>query len=571
MRLSHLLEFLTRKPLRAVLGLFALILMPVCSAQDPVLAAGDQYSLGVNKDGVLFAWGLNTSGQLGDGTVISRSRPVRITGINPVNTVAAGGAHVLALLNDKTVWSWGQNGSGQLGDGSTTARSKPGVVPGLKNIIAVAAGQGFSLALRDDNTLWAWGRNNFGQLGDGSKLARSTPVQVVLPNPPADFRGFTQIAAGAYHGMALDHEGRLYTWGDNFYGQLGLGNNSSVMVPTFVSNVADLTRIYAGFASSYAISTSSLVLAWGMNSTQQLGMQDEVARNVPTCISDDCVGVVTPTTMLKVNALYVGYHHVLARDPVQDLYYWGLNSVGQLGNQPETFLPVQYPTKNTTTTRKTAEFMTGFAAGDAHTLGIDLDGYVFGWGSNTAGQLGNNNPTETFNKIPAKVFNPIGVEKLNLRVSIAAGTDQTPDNVTFEDVTDVGLRSEVRSSEITITGIDGPTPLSVAGGEYVVNPGNPINASDFSSSNGTVNVGDRIVVRHFSPATHATKTTTVLTVGGERISFESTTAQKSSDGSGGGCTLVQGQGDLSIFLLLLVVVWLQFRKHRGENKCGQCP
>lgn len=549
------------KCLRALLSLALMMLSPICLAQEPSLNAGDQYSMAVNKDGVLFAWGLNSSGQLGNGTTTSSSRPVRITGINAVAQIAAGGGHVLARLADNSVWAWGQNGSGQLGDNTKIPRTKPGKVPGLSNIIEIAAGQGFSLALRDDHTLWAWGRNNFGQLGDGTKLPRSAPVQIILPNPQSDFTGFIQIAAGAYHSMALDNKGRIYSWGDNFYGQLGVGQNIQAIVPTFVANIETSSRIYAGFATSYSVSVTKLVSAWGLNTQQQLGLRDANNRFTPVCISKGCLGVPEPTAMFQVNALYVGYNHVLARDVTQDLYYWGLNAMGQLGNQPTEFLPVEYPTKNTTTTPLIASTMTAFAGGDAHTLGINAEGYVYAWGSNSAGQLGASS-TEAFNKVPAQVLSLTGVDKLNLRVSIAAGSDRTPDGFIFAPVTGAGLQSEIRSGEIMITGIDAPTDVSVVGGEYSVNPGVPIDASGFRSSIGTVNSGDRIVVRHFSAPSAGQKTSTTLTVGTTSGNFESTTQSANATGSesGGGCTLAEGQRDLSLALLLLACAALAFFK-----------
>ena len=92
-------------------------------------------------------------------------------------------AHSLAVREDGTVWAWGLNASGQLGDGTTTDRMIPVQVAGLTEAVAVAARGNFSLALRGDGTVWAWGDNSSGELGDG-RTARSTPVQVIQPGSP---------------------------------------------------------------------------------------------------------------------------------------------------------------------------------------------------------------------------------------------------------------------------------------------------------------------------------------------------------------------------------------------------
>ena len=141
------------------------------------ISAGAWYSLALRSDGTVWAWGINASRQLGDGTNINRNSPVRID-LRDIVAISAGGGHSLALRSDGTVWGWGDNGSGQLGNGGVSSRSIFVQAEGLSDVVAISTGSHHSLALRSDGTVWAWGWNKSGQLGDGTNTNRYSPVQV---------------------------------------------------------------------------------------------------------------------------------------------------------------------------------------------------------------------------------------------------------------------------------------------------------------------------------------------------------------------------------------------------------
>ncbi|MBI5187374.1 MAG: chitobiase/beta-hexosaminidase C-terminal domain-containing protein [Nitrospinae bacterium] len=146
-----------------------------------IIGAGGTYSLAVKTNGTVWAWGSNTSGELGDGTgtvVGQRLTPsAAATGLTGVTALACAHQHTLALKSDGTVWAWGSNTSGQLGDGSTTIRYSPVQVSGLSSVTAVARGYQFSLALKSDGTVWGWGVGGMGQFGNGTTTNSYTPVQ----------------------------------------------------------------------------------------------------------------------------------------------------------------------------------------------------------------------------------------------------------------------------------------------------------------------------------------------------------------------------------------------------------
>jgi hypothetical protein len=169
--------------------------------------------------------------------------------------VVAGESYCLALDSSGFVWSWGLNSDGVLGDGTTVAKSTPVQVKvdstlgggNLSGIIDIASNSYFSMALKSDGTVWTWGYNSYGELGNGITGHKNAAVKVVKPADevgyPDDYLiGIIKIAAGRHHGMALDTQGRVWTWGRNSNGQLGYGVISG-------SSTARRTPIQAGHTS----------------------------------------------------------------------------------------------------------------------------------------------------------------------------------------------------------------------------------------------------------------------------------------------------------------------------------
>ena len=119
------------------------------------MAAGSQHAVVLTDSGLVWAWGSNSYGQIGDGTSTTRAVPTVVPTISGVTAIAAGGNSTYALKTDGTVWAWGQNTYGQLGDGTGYSRTAPVAVTGLSNVIAIAAGNVHALALKSDGTVWA--------------------------------------------------------------------------------------------------------------------------------------------------------------------------------------------------------------------------------------------------------------------------------------------------------------------------------------------------------------------------------------------------------------------------------
>jgi RHS repeat-associated protein len=185
------------------------------------LAAGYEHSLALKADGTLLAWGDNVAGQIGDGAAgdsDDRDTPVAVANLAGVRAISAGWHHSLAIDGNGTLWAWGRNSNGQLGDGTLAHRYVPTQI--LTGVAEVAAGESHTIALKLDGTVWAWGRNFNGQVGDGTTTQRNVPTLVNA--------GLAQhVAAGGRHSLAMTLDGGALAWGKNDQGQLGNGTTTA--------------------------------------------------------------------------------------------------------------------------------------------------------------------------------------------------------------------------------------------------------------------------------------------------------------------------------------------------------
>jgi alpha-tubulin suppressor-like RCC1 family protein len=260
------------------------------------LSAGYYHTVAVVAGGSVWSWGSNSSGQLGDGSLSSKSAPVRVPGLSGVSLVAAGNAHTVALKADGTVWTWGDNSYGQLGDGSNVGKNLPLQVPGLSGVRAVAAGYGHTVAVLADGSVYAWGYNNSGQLGDGTLVNRSTPGLV------PGLSGVSEVAAGNGHTLALKADGTLQAWGYDLYGQLGDASSSAKTAPVPVAGLSGVAAVAAGYSHSLALKSDGTLWSWGRNNYGQLGDGSLLNRNTPTQVQ----------ALSGVTVLAAGANHSLA-------------------------------------------------------------------------------------------------------------------------------------------------------------------------------------------------------------------------------------------------------------------
>jgi len=334
------------------------------------LAAGSFHVLARLPDGSLWSWGNNANGQLGDGSIGSRSKPAAIQGIDNVTTMACGGYHSLAVMANGTVWSWGNNNHGQLGDDTTTQQFHPIQVMYTSDVIAVAAGYQHSLALKSDGTVWAWGLNDHGQLGQGSADNDSHTV----PRQLTGLAHVKGIVTRRNHNLALMANGTVWAWGDNHNGQLGDGTTTDQYNPVQISGLSDIVAVANGSYHSLAVKANGTVWSWGNNQYGQLGDgTSSNQKNSPAQV----IG------LIDVVAVAAGWGHSLALKKDGTVWAWGMNDMGQLGqgsaDESAHTAPVRVPTINDVTTLT--------SAGDSG-LVADKNGMLWGWGDNSNGQIG---------------------------------------------------------------------------------------------------------------------------------------------------------------------------------------
>ena len=342
------------------------------------VSAGETHTLGFTDAGNVYAWGNNGFGQLGDNSNTIRWAPIQVysdptttpvTYLTGVLAVSAGGSHSLAIGSGNIVWAWGDNTYGQLGDTSlaTASRLFAGQVKDSANapfaqVYGISAGARHSLAIvgkdangRANGTAFTWGYNASGQLGrqpDATfgNLSTSTnsnvPVQVVIRDAstnPASYtalQNVTAIAAGGVHSLFLLADGTVWACGYNALGQLGVGDtidrrHGVVHVLTDVNNAAftGIGAVAAGLDHSLALRPSDgSVWAWGFNKFGQLGNGVQNAAFTPTAkpvqVHTNETG--NPPLLGIVKIVAIG-HHSLAVDISGKLWAWGENTRGQLG------------------------------------------------------------------------------------------------------------------------------------------------------------------------------------------------------------------------------------------------
>lgn len=354
----------------------AVALLPARSVADRV-AGGAAHSVAL-RDGTVLAWGLNSNGQLGDGTTVDRRTPVPVPGLTGVVSVAAGDNYTLALTVSGEVYAWGDNDHAQLGDGSTLDRATPGRVAGLPRVVAVAAGCVNSYALTASGHLYAWGPRGSGTIGDGEVTGvQTTPVRV------PGLENLVTVAAGCAHAFAVDTTGTTSGWGLNHYGQLGMDDPWVLPLPETVPGLVDVLRISADYEYSTAVDDHGRLLAWGANWHGELG-------------NGTFAGSATPTPVPGLSGVVrvaAAAHHVTAVTDDGTVWTWGDNGHGELGDPATTGRTVPGAVPGLTG-------VVEVAAGQHFSLAVTASGAIYAWGDNHRGQLGDGSTTNRHAPIP---------------------------------------------------------------------------------------------------------------------------------------------------------------------------
>ena len=303
--------------------------------------------------------------------------------------VATGTYHALALMKSGEVYGWGSNENGQLGGWDIHNKTRPQLIVDIPDkVVGLAAGAYHSLALTARNKVYGFGRNIEGQLGVGTAQEIKRPRLIKGIHDKV-----VSLAAGDYHSLALTEGGDIYSWGENVHGQLGDGSTNHSEFPQLIKGIpGKVIGITAGSHHSLAVLENGMVFGFGENTFGQLGDETKTDKTHPQLIE---------SIPAKVVGIAAGAIHTVALLQSGKVYGCGYNENGQLGVR---ITKGDGPHLNEALPGK----VISIAAGNYHTLALLDNGTVYGCGSNENGQLGSDN----FSKEITHDFIPIIISKM---------------------------------------------------------------------------------------------------------------------------------------------------------------
>jgi alpha-tubulin suppressor-like RCC1 family protein len=349
---------------------------------------GDSPTMGgIRTDGTLWMWGRGTTGQLGDGTVLTKHAPVQVGTETDWTHISEGSTCTFAIRGGK-LFSWGDAGTeGRLGLNSLTDYSSPVQIGTATDWIDISGGSKFAGGIRGtggSGTAYTWGKNNFGQLGDSSTTNRSSPVQV-----DGGVTTWTKISCGAATTHFLKGDGTTWATGDND-GTLADGSKTDVSSPVQVGTATNWVQIDAGANTPHGINSDGELFAWGNGNVGALGTGSMV----------DATSVVQVGSLTDWSYVSMGWNstRVWAIKTDGTLWGWGTQPGGEIGvgNTTVYSSPVQIGALTTWAT---------FGLCNSISVGLTTDGVMWACGqSNTDGPLGNGEINKNYSS-PIQVGN----------------------------------------------------------------------------------------------------------------------------------------------------------------------
>uniref|UniRef100_A0A8C0DCF5 HECT and RLD domain containing E3 ubiquitin protein ligase 4 n=1 Tax=Balaenoptera musculus TaxID=9771 RepID=A0A8C0DCF5_BALMU len=328
----------------------------------------------------MLCWGNASFGQLGlggiDEEIVLEPRKSDFFINKKVRDVGCGLRHTVFVLDDGTVYTCGCNDLGQLGHEKSRKKPEQVVALDAQNIVAVSCGEAHTLALNDKGQVYAWGLDSDGQLGLlGSEECIRVPRNI---KSLSDIQ-IVQVACGYYHSLALSKASEVFCWGQNKYGQLGLGIDCKKQAsPQLIKSLLGIPfmQVAAGGAHSFVLTLSGAIFGWGRNKFGQLGLNDENDRYVPNLLKS--------LRTQKIVYICCGEDHTAALTKEGGVFTFGAGGYGQLGHNS---------TSHEINPRKVFELMgsivTQIACGRQHTSAfVPSSGRIYSFGLGGNGQLG---------------------------------------------------------------------------------------------------------------------------------------------------------------------------------------
>ena len=362
-----------------------------------VAAAGYHHTAAVGRDGTLFVWGHGNGGLLGPGGSHQRLTPTRVDGLPaPVRQVSAGYSHagVVTDAGDLLMFGYGKNG--RLGLGDEVRQTTPKLVKRAlfadAAMLMVACGANHTAALTECGGVYTFGHGEHGMLGHGDEEDQLAPRRV----PAAWFNDerVVMVAAGPGHTVALSEAGHVFTWGDGKSGQLGHNDREHQWAPRQVEAVwfrgDKVVFVAAGDDCTVAVTAGGRLYTWGMNYFGQLGHGDHgmlCDRLVPTLVGAGTFG----GSAMVMAACGNNKTLVVTRDGA-------LWACGRLGRDEETYRDafVRVGAEKFGGARVVAA-----TVGVSHSVAVTEDGALWTWGAGTNWQLGHGDTEDRW--VPMRV------------------------------------------------------------------------------------------------------------------------------------------------------------------------
>ena len=325
--------------------------------------------------------------------------------------ISVGDSISCGIASNNLAYCWSNNFT------TVNPVSTTGVLSG-KTILSIAVGMDQACVIASDNLAYCWGSNTYGQLGNNSTVTSATPVPV---NTAGILSGktFKSISAGYYATCAIASDNLAYCWGSNMFSQLGnnLTADSLVPVAVYTSGVLSgktiLSMSSRSSGATCVIASNSLAYCWGLGNSGQLGNNTASPSKVPVTVYN--TGVLSSKTILSTS---ISNGHTCAIASDNQLYCWGWNASGQLGNNLTVNSPIPVTVINTGALA--GKTILSVSNGADFTCAIASDNRVYCWGSNTMAQFGNN--TRVSSSVPVPIYDSGALSNKTIN-SISSGNN----------------------------------------------------------------------------------------------------------------------------------------------------
>lgn len=364
------------------------------------VAAGNTSMYAIDQAGKLWSWGADTTGQLGNGAAGAVRVPTKLTGTLTWKAISAGPGHACGVTGNGDLYCWG-NGAGAWRAGTAVAQApvrlfaagESAADASTTRFADVSVGGTHQAAIDASGDIYTWGTDGSGQLGNGAPTAAVTvPTQVTSPAITAMA---VEVETSTNSTYIVDAYGRMYAWGANTVGQLGDGTLTLRDAPVRVASNILFRQVNASASTAYGVSRDGVLYAWGRGADGALGGGSDTNRTSPAPVTDDA-------TFAAVHAARTGTASTpaWAVDSTARLWAWGSGTAGAFGDGKNT-AAVRADAQQNRIRTAGGVTVTGVAAGANHTAALGDDGNIWSWGANTDGQLGNGATTATGTPVKA--------------------------------------------------------------------------------------------------------------------------------------------------------------------------